>query len=56
MQSFFFIWAGFKQKCMTEYLSGKIVFRKPYQAYDKGDRERRGEVLAELENGICIMV
>ena len=56
MQSFFFIWAGFKQKYMTEYLSWKIVFQKPYQAYDKGDRERRGEVLAELENGICIMV
>ena len=41
---------------MIEWLSCEIVFQKPYQAYDKGDRERRGEVLAELEKGICIMV
>ena len=49
MQSFFFIWAGFKQKCTTEYLSWKIVFQKPYQAYDRGNLEKRVEVMAELK-------
>ena len=49
MQSFFFISAGFKQKYMTEYLSWKIVFQKPYQAYDRGNLEKRVEAMAELE-------
>ena len=34
---------------MTEYLSGKIVFQKPYQAYDRGNLEKRVEAMAELE-------
>ncbi len=36
-------------ECMAEYLSWEIVFQKSYQAYDRGDLEKQGEVLAELE-------
>ena len=49
MQSFFFIEQGVEQKYMTEYLSWKIVFQKPYQAYDRGNLEKRVEAMAELE-------
>ncbi|WP_270807922.1 hypothetical protein [Clostridium fessum] len=35
---------------MTEYLSWKkIVFQKPYQAYDRGNLEKQVEVMAELK-------
>lgn len=34
---------------MTEYLSWKIVFQKPYQAYDRGNLEKQVEAMAELE-------
>ncbi|MFR3986548.1 MULTISPECIES: hypothetical protein [unclassified Clostridium] len=34
---------------MTEYLSWKIVFQKPYQAYDRGNLENQVEAMAELE-------
>ena len=34
---------------MTEYLSWKSVFQKPYQAYDRGNQEKRVEAMAELE-------
>ena len=34
---------------MTEYLSWKIVFRKPYQAYDRGNLEKQVKAMAELE-------
>ena len=46
---FLFYIGGVKQKCMTEYLSGKIVFRKPYQAYGRGNLEKQVEAMAELE-------
>lgn len=36
-------------ECMAEYLSWEIVFQKSYQAYDRSDLEKQGEVLAELE-------
>lgn len=32
---------------MTEYLSWKIVFQKPYQAYDRGNLEKQVEAMAE---------
>lgn len=34
---------------MIEYLSWKIVFQKPYQAYDRGNLEKQVEEMAELE-------
>lgn len=34
---------------MTEYLSWKIVFQKPYQAYDRGNLEKQVEAMAELK-------
>ena len=36
-------------ECMANYLSWDLVFQKSYQAYDRNDLEKQGEVLAELE-------
>lgn len=35
---------------MTEYLSWKIVFQKPYQAYDRGNLEKQVEVDGRAED------